>query len=75
MKVIPDLAQISDVCALGLAHQEFANHGSWAKSSPLPVTVSNISLEHSHAHLFMLPVSAFTLEWLSCDRDYRTHQA
>lgn len=68
------MVQISDVCALGLAHQEFANRGPWAKSCPLPVIVSNILLEQSHAHLFMLPVSAFMLERLSYDRDHRIHQ-
>lgn len=33
--------------------QALANYSPQAKSSPSPVFVTNVLLEHSHAHLFL----------------------
>lgn len=41
--------------------QRSANYSPWANSSPLPVCVTNVLLEHSRCPFIYLPAAAFTL--------------
>lgn len=45
--------------------QGSANCATQAKSSPPPVLMNKVLLEHSHAHLFIQSMAAFTWQWQS----------
>lgn len=56
--------------------QGSAYTSSWTKSSPLPVFVYEVLLEHRHAHLFkyqLWPVHTTQQIWVAVVRDHMTH--
>ena len=63
-----------------------ANYGLQANTTPVPVFLNKVLLEHSHACLYILSVAAFTFffsvkicfsptELNSFNRDHITHKA